>query len=636
MKQPIRYILSLLVFYLIVFLLCRVAFMLYNHASYAFTLTDVFSAWSHGLALDIATSAYLIALPWLACLVAVWCPRFPLRAVLFPYFLISAIVVAFFSSADAVLYEHWQFKIDSSIYNYLNPTNNGAGESVSTLFVIGCAVVLTSYILLLIIGPTLLTPRRFTIDKRPGKATPTSRRRFATLGMVLIATLLGLSTFGGREDGKMTVGTAYYSDALFLNHAAVNPIYSLAVSTLRMGDYGQQFRYYPDAEATQIVTELYSSEPSSPHPSTINHKPSTINPQPSLLRNPRPNIVIVQLESFCSKFIGSLGGMQGVCPDIDHIASEGILFEQMYANSFRTDRGTASIQSGMPAYPTATLVKISEVHKSLPSLAQSLINTGYTTSYTYGGDLGFMNTNQYLRTMGFTHQISEPDFHLAPGERSTWGARDSLVLHCSLESLTSHQPEQCKYSEHPFFSVIQTLDSHEPFKVPYNRFADPVLNAFAYTDHCLGQFVEGLKASPLWDNLLLIIISDHGLMYDMNYEDPEFFHIPMIWTGGAITAPQRINTLMNQSDLAATLLGQLGLPHDNFTWSRDVLSPAYTNPFVYCTFPSGIMLRDATGTTIYDTNADRPIMHQPKEGGELRQRRAKAILQKSYDHLQSL
>lgn len=621
MKKPIRYILSLLVFYLLIFILCKGAFMLYNHASYPFTLADVFSVWGHGLALDLATAAYLIAVPWLACMIAIWQPRFPLRKVLFPYFLLSGIVVAFFSSADAVLYEHWQFKIDSSIYNYLNPTNNGAGESVSTLFIVGCAVVLTSYIVLLVGGPTVLTPRRFTIDNRPGHATPSDRRRFATLGMGLIATLLCLSTFGGRENGRPTVGTAYFADAVFLNHAAVNPIYSLAVSTLRMGDYGEQFRYYPNEEATSTFAGLYPAAPQQA-------------PAQQLLKAedhsaPRPNVIIIQLESFCSKFLGSLGGKQGVCPRIDSISQEGISFTQMYANSFRTDRGTASIECGMVAYPTATLVKIPEVHQSLPSLARSLKQAGYRSSYTYGGDLGFMNTNAFLRTIGFEQQISEPDFHLAPGQRSTWGARDSLVLRRSYEAI-SKQPQG------PFFAVIQTLDSHEPFEVPYHRFEDPVLNAFAYTDHYVGQFVDMLKQSPLWENLLIIIVSDHGLMYELNYEDPEFFHIPMVWTGGAIKGPQQVTTLMNQSDIAATLLGQLGLPHGEYQWSRDVLSPSYTYPFAYSTFPSGIMLRDATGTTIYDTNADRPILHQPATGADLRERRAKAILQKSYDHLQGL
>lgn len=38
---------------------------------------------------------------------------------------------------------------------------------------------------------------------------------------------------------------------------------------------------------------------------------------------------------------------------------------------------------------------------------------------------------------------------------------------------------------------------------------------------------------------------------------------------------------MNQADLAATLLGQLGLDHSSFNFSRNVLGSDYTYPFAF-------------------------------------------------------
>ncbi len=128
---------------------------------------------------------------------------------------------------------------------------------------------------------------------------------------------------------------------------------------------------------------------------------------------------------------------------------------------------------------------------------------------------------------------------------------------------------------------------------------------------------------------------DHGLMYNLSYEDPEFFHIPMVWIGGAIREPRRIHTLMNQSDFASTLLSQLGISHKEFTWSRNILSRNYTTPFAFCSYPSGIMFTDETGVSVYDITANRIITEEPSPSPE-RLMRAKAILQSSYDELDTL
>jgi hypothetical protein len=92
---------------------------------------------------------------------------------------------------------------------------------------------------------------------------------------------------------------------------------------------------------------------------------------------------------------------------------------------------------------------------------------------------------------------------------------------------------------------------------------------------------------------------------------------------------------MNQSDIAATLLSQLGISHDEYIWSRNVLSQTYTYPFVYCNYPAGLLFADSTGTSIYDLDGDAVMMEEPADEG-LRIVRAKAILQTSYDQLEQL
>lgn len=615
MKQPIRYLLSILLFYLLIFALSKVGFVVYNHASADFTAWDVVQAWWNGLTLDMAMAAYLLMLPWLCCLVGIWWPRFALRRVLRPYYVVVGLALTVIIAADIVLYEHWQFKMDASIYNYLN-ANNGAAESVSLGFIIACVVALVVLTLLLSVPAIRLTPRSFAHQKGRGKATPTGRRAYGTWGMLLIGVLLVAVTWGGREDGKLSVGSAYYSPRLFLNHAAVNTPYSLLASTLKMGPYAEQFRYLTEEDAAHTFQGLY---PSTEGASTD-----------SLLRTSRPNVLLIQLESYNAQFFSSLDGLQDVSPNLDRHIREGILFTRCYANSFRTDRGTVSAMSGHVSYPTLSIMKYPDAEQHLAALPKSLQREGYTTDYTYGGSIATMGKGDYLRAAGYQRIYSEPDFHLSPAERTTWGASDERVVQHMLQLLTSRTDST------RWMSGFQNIDSHEPFTVPYNRLEDKVQNAFAYSDHCLGLLLDSLKASPLWDNLLVVIYADHGIMYRQSYEDPEFFHIPLIWLGGAVREPRRIDTLMNQSDMVATLLGQMGISHADYPWSRNVLSPHYTQPFAYSTYPSGIMLMDGSGVSIYDINADRTIVGHDTPGSDRRVHRAKAILQSSYDRLEGL
>jgi hypothetical protein len=100
----------------------------------------------------------------------------------------------------------------------------------------------------------------------------------------------------------------------------------------------------------------------------------------------------------------------------------------------------------------------------------------------------------------------------------------------------------------------------------------------------------------------------------------------MLWVGGAVGSPRRIDRLCNQSDLAATLLGQLQIDHSAYTFSRDVLSRNYRHAMAYHTYNNGVTLYDSTGFTAYDLDASKIIAHEgPKPERRLQQ--AKALLQ---------
>ena len=99
-----------------------------------------------------------------------------------------------------------------------------------------------------------------------------------------------------------------------------------------------------------------------------------------------------------------------------------------------------------------------------------------------------------------------------------------------------------------------------------------------------------------------------------------------MWTGGAVKGGQTVDCICNQTDLPATLLGQMGIAHSDFTFSRDVTSAAYTYPFAIHTYKNGFTLTDSTGFVAYDLDAQRPIVSQSTDVPRL-VRMGKAILQ---------
>jgi len=164
-------------------------------------------------------------------------------------------------------------------------------------------------------------------------------------------------------------------------------------------------------------------------------------------------------------------------------------------------------------------------------------------------------------------------------------------------------------SREPFLAGLLTLSSHTPFDVPYAKFDDRVLNAMAFSDDCVGKMIDRLKASPAWENLLVVLVADHGYPYPrtLAYNEPLRHRIPMIWTGGAVARPRVVEDYASQIDIAATLLAQLGVPHDDFDYSKDIFAP--TPPVSSPTTPSTTVSAwsTPTGEAVWDATGGRAV-----------------------------
>ena len=165
-------------------------------------------------------------------------------------------------------------------------------------------------------------------------------------------------------------------------------------------------------------------------------------------------------------------------------------------------------------------------------------------------------------------------------------------------------------------------------------FEDKIKNSIAFTDYHLGKFIERLKKLPQWKDMLVIWLPDHGFFYPRNgmVHAPRIHHIPMIWMGGAIKKPMEFNKLMNQTDMDATLLAQLGISHEEFNFSRNVTGEEYKYPFAYYTFNNGFAFIDSTGVTMVDNNSEKTLIDSPT-ANDRRRKLGEAKLQTSHDDL---
>lgn len=602
MKRSIHFLEYLYCHLLIVFLIGRVGFVLNNRCVEQLSFLDAAGAcWRGFVEHDLMVAAMLLAVPWLVGLFALRRSGLRLRAWLTPYYIVMGLAVAAIIVADAVMYEYWQFKLGMVVLSYA-ASPEGATNSVSLSFILIRVGLFLLLALWTIVPCIFLTPKTLPTGN-------TERLWYRNISIIWIFLLVSGVLWMHQGD----VYTTKSHPTQLANHAAVNPVYAFAKSVRLTKNYDRRYNLLSEEDRSDLFKGLY------PEPAN--------DVQDSLLTQQRPDILVVFIEGFGSRFVEELGGLPDVAPGWKRFIPEGIFWENYYSNSFRTDRGTVSAFSGWLSYTDIGLMRQAEMHSSLPSLARSLAKEGYETGYIYGGAMTNMGKRKYLEDMGFANLYDDTAFS-SEEKSGCWGVNDSTALQKACKLIS-------EWKDGHHFLVAQTLSSHEPWDVPYHRLDDKILNAFAYTDYSIACMIDSLKQLPEWDNLLVIMIPDHGYLYKQSYKDPGFFRAPMLWMGGAIKAPRRMQVLMNQSDIAATLLSQLGISHDEYIWSRNVLSQTYTYPFVYCNYPAGLLFADSTGTSIYDLDGNAVMMEEPADDG-LRIVRAKAILQTSYDQLEQL
>ena len=610
--------------FVLLFALQKPLFMLYHWNIFsAYPLGEWLNVVLHGLPHDLTCAGYVMALPFILTIVNIWLPgqwhvffmRWYLRLILLP------IVLIFF--VDLELYTHWGFRLDSTAFGFFldSPLTALEYAPLWALIVFPVAIFAVWWLLQKLL--TLFYAKDYVLtDNVPFLIHILQQTGVA----LLLCGLLFVAIRGGVTTSTMNVGRVYYSQEMPLNQAATNPLFSF-FSSLGKKDLSKQYRFMSDEEAEEAMLELLRLGAKDGEAADASQSDR------QLLNIDRPNILLVLLESFNASACTAVNpdADPRILPNVSRLYGEGIGFTNFFANSFRTDRGIVSILASYPGQPTYSVMKDQNKCNNMQHLSKRLNENGYSLQYIHGGDVDFTNQKGFLRSGNFIDIVRDTDFPITD-RLSKWGVPDGIMFDYTFNLITS---EEALSETQPYFKVLQTLSSHEPFDVPFHRLDNPYCNSAAYTDSCLGAFIDSLKVSPAWDNLLVMILPDHCYAkYPENLQNHELAHfrIPMVWTGGAIKRPRIISTIASQIDISATLLNQLGIDHDDFVFSKDIMDPKLPH-FAFYSFSDGFGFVTDSCTYIQDNKHDGFALSDSHDPEGKAERWGKAYLQRLYDDL---
>lgn len=581
MKQRLVLLISGFIAWTLYFLLARGLFLIYHHGlASELPPLDIFLIFVHGIRMDFSMAGYFSLLPGMMLGILF----FRNGKAIWPYWFGYHIVVLFISSfiivLDFELYRNWGFRMDATPLMYIGKEAAGSGDLLtSILLVLYC---------ILIFSVSLFAWRKY-FKPRFERVTQTT---WTTLpALVMCTALFFFPIRGSLGVAPMNSGFVYFHEKnVFANHSAVNVVWNFLYAVQKINKQKYSDKYFDKTKTEEHMRTMF------PLPDST----------AGLLRIKKPNVIIIVLESYTSGLIGVLGGLPDVTPRLNALAKEGILFDHFFASGDRTEKGIIAILNGYPSQPVTSIVKEPKKTESLPYLNKVFKANGYRTEFTYGYNINYANFNSYLMNGDFDHVTHSVDF---PQELNTskWGVHDHYVFDKFFDEL-----QACTT---PFFKFMMTQSSHEPFQVPMETVIQGgdekhmFYNSAYYTDKSLGEFIDKAKKTSWWENTLVVITADHGHPYPNNpgVSNPDKFKIPFLWVGGALNVRDTvIHTVAGQTDIANTVLGQLGLYSTDFTFSHNILAKSYDPVAVYI-FNNGFGVVKKDKLLVYDNVAHRII-----------------------------
>lgn len=285
----------------------------------------------------------------------------------------------------------------------------------------------------------------------------------------------------------------------------------------------------------------------------------------------RYNVIQITVESLSSRYLGVLGGKDGLTPHLDAVARAGLLFTNFHATGTRTVRGMEALALSVPPTPGQSIVKRPH-NGDLFTLGSVFRERGYDTVFLYGGFGYFDNMNAFFGGNGYRvvdrGSVPSTAIHFA----NAWGAADEDLYDWVLA-----EADRADARGQPFHHFVMTTSNHRPFTYPEGRIDIPSQSgregAVKYTDWAIGNFLDAARRHPWFDRTIFVIVADHCASSAGRTDLPiKRYEIPLIVYAPGLVAPGVVDTLASQIDLAPTLFGLLHWDYESRFFGKDVLA----------------------------------------------------------------
>lgn len=423
------------------------------------------------------------------------------------------------------------------------------------------------------------------INRTDGKGIPYRRKYFVIAALILL-----VFAWGNFSWPPLSRSDCFRFSSSFKSYLAINPLQNFfATLKLRKPDFNER----KAREAFPVMAEWMQL----PDRSNFSYR-RQIGPRSSAFES-KPNIVLVQCESYSMYKSSMSGNPLDATPFFDSISRKGIFFERCFTPHFSTARALFAILSGIP---DAQLFKFSSRNPEAVKQHTIIDNLlDYEKHYFLGGDPEFGNFEGLLNNIDGL--IKHTGKRAGIPAVNVWGISD--------KELFMEANSVFRNTQKPFFAYIQTSGNHRPFdrtmastdtdfirlRIPeeelkkYGFESNDEFNSFRYFDYCIRKFLEAARQERYFHNTIFVFVGDHGVAGNADAMYPPVWteqrltdeHVPLLFYAPQLLTPQRRSEVVSQIDVLPTIAGMLHQSYVNTTLGRDLLDPAKKNNFAFIT-----------------------------------------------------
>ncbi len=422
------------------------------------------------------------------------------------------------------------------------------------------------------------------------------------VNIIISILFLGVMFIGvrGRVEHKspIRVGTAYFSDNVFLNKLGLNPVFTLMRSYLDSKDSrNTKLELMDDAKAVSLVQKYLGISSDADYNSPIARQ---ITPD-SISAN-KPNIIVVIMESMSAAKMKRHGNPNNITPFLDSLSYESIYFDKIYSAGKHTFNGIFGTLFSYPAMYRRHPMKNIANYDGMSSILSKL---GYSTTYFTTHDGQFDNVSGFLRANNFDNIISQKDY---PSDKimTTLGVTDDYLFEYSMPII-----DELAESDKPFFVSFMTASDHGPYFIP--EYFTPKeghikQQIVEYADWSLKQLIKRSSTKAWFDNTIFVFIADHGASMNANYDIAlNYHHTPLIIYAPKLLPKQLVSKIGGQIDVFPTIMGLINQPYLNNTLGIDLLKEE--RPYIIINDDDKFGVLDNNYLLIYKGEKESPKMY---------------------------